>query len=100
MNRVFRLLMRILVIIGLLLLAAVVLIGIISAAMNWQGTCDVAGGGQAACSWFRFALGEMFWGLFLFIPYFFLAALILLGMSLFQFIRSLVKRFRKANQGD
>ena len=100
MNRVFRLLIRILVIIGLLLLVVVVLIGIISTAMNWQGTCDVAEGGQVACSWFRFAFGEMFWGLFLFIPYFFLAALLLLGMSLFQFVRSLVQRFQKAKHDD
>ena len=37
MNRAFRLLIRILVVIGLLLLLAVVLIGVISAAINWEG---------------------------------------------------------------
>jgi hypothetical protein len=99
MNRVFRLLTRILVIIGLLLLLVVLLIGIISAAFNWQGVCEVTEGAPVPCTWLRFALGEMFWALFVFIPYFFLAALILLGMSLYQFIRSLVQRLRKAKQG-
>jgi hypothetical protein len=99
MKKVFRLLTRILVIIGLLLVLAVLLIGIISTAINWQGVCDLAEGATEPCSWFQFALGEMFWSLFLFIPYFFLAALSLLGMSLYQFFRSLVQRSHKAKQG-
>ena len=94
MNRVFRILVRILFILGLVLFLAVVIIGIVSAAINWQGVCDVAQGSQVPCSWFRFALGEMFWGLFLFIPYFFLVATILLGMTLYQFATSMVRKRR------
>ncbi len=98
MKRIFRILTRLLVVIGLLLLLAVVLIGAISTATNWQGVCEGEEGTMEPCSRFQFALGEMFWGLFLFIPYFFLAALILLGMSLYQLIHSLVQRSRKAKR--
>ena len=99
MNRVFRILTRVLVIIGLLLLLAVLVIGVLSTVINWRGVCELAEGAVEPCSWFQFALAEMFWTLFLFIPYFFLAAIILFGMSLYQFIHSIVQRSHKAKQG-
>ena len=94
MDRASRILKRIFLITGLLLLLAILVIGVVSAALNWQGVCDEATGGQVPCSRVQFALREMFWAAFLFIPYFFVAALVLLGMSLTQFIASLVRKRR------
>jgi len=95
MERAFRIIKRITLLIGLLLLLAVAVIGVVSALTNWQGVCDDVSGGQIACTRLQFALREMFWGAFLFIPYFFIATLAYLGMSLAQFIASLVQKRRQ-----
>jgi len=92
MKKTFQWINRILLGLGLLLVLVVVIGGLISAALNWQGTCEDASGVQMTCSWGRFALQEMFWGAFLLIPYFFLATLVYLVMTLVQFIASLRKR--------
>ena len=93
-SSVFRKINRILLFLGLLLLVAVLLIGIISAAVNWQGICESGTAGPEPCSWIQFALREMFWGIFLFIPYFFIAALINLVIALSHFVASLVTKIR------
>ena len=95
MERAFRITKRIILIIGLLLLLAVLLIGIISALINWHGVCEPASGVQVPCSRVQFMLREMFWGVFLFIPYLLIATFAYLGMSLAQFIASLVQKRRQ-----
>jgi hypothetical protein len=79
------------------LLLVVVAIGAFSALFNWQGVCDQADGTQVPCSRLDFALGEMFWATFLFIPFFFIATLVYLGMSLAQFIAA--KPWKRRDRG-
>lgn len=94
MERAFRVVKRIFLILTVLLLIVVAAIGLFSALFNWQGVCDQADGTQAPCSRLGFAINEMFWATFLFIPFFFIATLVYLGMSLAQFIAMLVVKRR------
>ena len=88
MDRAFRIIQRIFLISGILLLLTIPITGLVSTALHWEGVCDGSTGGQTACPWWRYALNEMFWATFIFIPFLFLAALTWLGMSLAQFVRS------------
>jgi len=79
---------RIFLVAGRLLLLAIPVRGLVSPALNWEGVCYGFTDGQSACPWWRYALNEMFWASFIFIPFLFLASLIWLGMSLIQFVLS------------
>ncbi len=94
MERGFRLLKRILRLLGLVLLLVIVGIAVVSALTNWQGLCTWNAGETFPCSRFQFALRELFWLAFLFIPYFFIAGILHLFMSLAQFIKMLCQRRR------
>ena len=96
MNRAFRIIKLVFLAAGLLLLLAIPVTGLISTAVNWQGFCYGFSDAQAPCSWWEFARDEIFWSIFIFIPYFFIAALLWMGMSLAQFTRALVDKRRKA----
>lgn len=94
MNRLFRIIKLFFLVVGLLLLLAIPVSGLVSATLNWEGICtnlDV----QAPCTWWEYAGNEMFWAIFIFIPFLFIAALVFLGMSLAQFIVSLVQKRRQ-----
>jgi hypothetical protein len=95
MERLIRIIKRLFLILGALLLLVVLAVGIFSAFSNWQGVCEPTSGVQVPCSRVEFMLREMFWGIFLFIPYLFLATLVYLGMSLAQFITSLAQKRRQ-----
>ena len=95
MNRAFRILKLIFLITGLLLLIAIPVSGLISTAVNWHGSCEKGAQEPGPCSWGEYALQEMFWSIFIFIPFLFLATLLLLGLSIIQFITSLVKKHRQ-----
>ncbi len=99
MNRVLRIITRLFLVVGFLLLLVIPVSGLISAALHWEGVCAGPDGVQTACSWWKYASNEMFWGIFIFIPFLFLAAVVFLGMSLLQFAASLVEKFRRG-RGD
>ena len=86
MERAFRVVKRTFLIAGLLLLLAVPVSAAVSTAVHYQGTCSDTSGTGWACSRWEYAAAEMFWALFIFIPFLFLATLVYLGMSLAQFI--------------
>ncbi len=94
MSRAFRIIKLVFLVLGLLLLLAVPVTGLISAAVHWDGLCEGQAGEPSPCSWWEFAVKEMFWVMFIFIPYFFAAAVAWTGMSLAQFIQSLVRKYR------
>lgn len=98
MPRAFRVIKLTFLLTGILLLLAVPAAGLVSAALHWQGFCENAPGAVSPCSWGQYALREMFWGIFFFIPYFFLAALAWLGMSLAQFIHAAAQNRRRKTQ--
>jgi hypothetical protein len=95
MNRTFRIIKLIFLVVGILLLIAIPATGLISAALNWKGFCNGFTDGQSPCSWWEFARNEMFWAMFIFIPFFLLAALAWMGMSLAQFINGIAKKRHK-----
>jgi hypothetical protein len=68
---------------------------LISTAVNYEGICRGFRGGQWECKWWEYAGNEMFWAIFIFIPYLFIASLVFLGMSLTEFIVSLVRKRRQ-----
>jgi hypothetical protein len=53
---------------SIFLLLAIPVMGIGSAAANWQGMCYGFTDSQAPCSWWEFAKNEMFWSSFMFVP--------------------------------
>jgi hypothetical protein len=89
MDRAFRIIKLIFLILGLLLLLAIPVSGLISTVANYSGICHGFTDGQVPCPWEQYALNEMFWASFLFIPFLLLATLVWLGMSLVQFIAGL-----------
>lgn len=92
MQRAFRLIKRIFVILTLLLLLAVLVIGLASAAFNWRGVCDDIAYGERPCTWWEFARSEIFWATFLLIPFLFVAAVAYFGMSLAEFIAQFARK--------
>jgi len=93
MTKFSRKINRFLLVLGAILLAFIIIQGFVSATLHWQGVCLVESGRQEPCSWIQFALREISWGIFLFIPYFFLAALLYLAMALTQLASSLAMKF-------
>jgi hypothetical protein len=85
MQRAFRIIKLIFLALAALLLVAIPISGFLSAAFNWQGTCDGVDG-EWACTWLEYAASEIMWASFLFIPVLFVASLLWLGMSLAEFI--------------
>ncbi len=92
MQRAFRIVKRVFFILTLLLLLTVPVVGLASAAFNWQGICYGFTDGESPCSWWEFASREMFWATFIFVPFLFLAAVAYLGMSLAEFIANLARK--------
>ena len=97
MNRIFRIIKMVFLILGILLCLAIPVAGIISTATGWEGICYGFTDGQHNCSWWEYAGTEIFWASFLFIPLLFGAAVIWLAMSAVQFILAIVKK-RKQTQ--
>lgn len=95
MQRAFRIVKRVFLLLSLLLLLTVPVVGLVSAAFNWRGVCYGFTDGESPCSWWEFARNEMFWATFIFVPFLFLAAIAYIGMSLAEFISSLVRRRRR-----
>jgi hypothetical protein len=95
MNRAFRIIKFIFLVIGLLLLLSIPVSGLVSTAVNWKGVCFGFTDGQWECPWWEYAGDEMFWAMFIFIPFLFIATLVFLGMSLAQFIVSLAQKRRQ-----
>ncbi|MCS7011419.1 MAG: hypothetical protein N2049_01825 [Anaerolineales bacterium] len=99
MPRLFRSVKRFFWLAALVLLVTIPITGVLSAALHWRGVCSDLHGGNVPCSWGRFAIGEMFWASFLFIPFLFVAVLVHLGMALMEFLvmgwRSILKRWRE-----
>jgi uncharacterized membrane protein YjgN (DUF898 family) len=95
MQRAFRIVKRIFLVLTLLLLLAVPVVGLVSAAFNWEGVCYGFTDGESPCSWWEFARNEMFWATFIFVPFFFLDALVYIRMTLAEFIASLIRRRRR-----
>lgn len=94
MQRAFCIVKRVFLVLTLLLLLAVPVVGLVSAAFNWEGVCYGFTDGESPCSWWEFARNEMFWAMFIFVPFLFLASLVYIGMSLAEFIAGLVRRRR------
>ena len=94
MERGFRVLKRILLLLGLVLLLVIAGIAVVSAVTNWRGLCTWNAGETFPCSRFQFGLRELFWLAFLFIPYFFITGTLYLLMSLAQFVKMLFQRHR------
>jgi hypothetical protein len=95
MNLAFRIIKFIFLVIGLLLLLSIPVSGLVSTAVNWKGVCYGFTDGQWECPWWEYAGDEMFWAMFIFIPFLFIATLVFLGMSLAQFIVSLAQKRRQ-----
>jgi len=91
MNRAFRIIKLIFLIVGILLCLSIPVVGLVSTATSWEGVCDSVSG-LYSCPWWKFAGNEMLWTSFLFIPLFFAAAIIWLVMSAVQFVMAMVKR--------
>ncbi len=95
MNRAFRIIKFIFLIVGLLLLLAIPVSGLVSTALHWEGVCYGRPSGQWECPWWEYAGDEMFWAMFIFVPFLFIATFVFLGMSLAQFIVALVQKRRQ-----
>jgi predicted membrane protein len=98
MNRAFRIIRLVFLVIAILLCLAIPASALISTLISWHGLCSGFTDGQTVCSWWEFARNELFWASFLFIPFLFLASLVWLGMSLAQFIQLQVDRRRRKRQ--
>lgn len=94
MNRFFRIIKLIFLVLSVLLCLAIPVAGIISTATTWEGICYGFTDGQHECSWWEYARTEMFWASFLFIPLLFGASVVWLVMSAVQFIATMVKKMR------
>lgn len=86
MNRTIRIIKLIFLALALLLCLAVPVMGLLSTAFYWEGTCHGFTDGAWECSWWEFAQKEIFWASMIFIPFIFLVSLAWLGMALVQFI--------------
>ncbi len=94
-NRTFRLIKLVFLGASVLLCLAIPVAGLVSTAGGWEGVCYGLTDGQAACPWWEYALNEMFWASFIFIPLLFMASLVWIGIAAVQFVTAKV-RSRKA----
>ena len=86
MKRTFRIIKLVFLILGILFCLAVPILGLVSTATTYQGTCHGFTEGQSPCTWMEYAGKEMFWSSFIFVPLLFLAAIVWLVMAAIQFI--------------
>ena len=96
MNRVFRIIKLVFLVISILLCLAIPVAGITSTITSWDGICYGFTDGQHECPWWEYAGTEMFWAFFAFIPLLFGAAVVWLVMAALQFIVAKVQK-RKVN---
>jgi uncharacterized membrane protein len=92
MNRVFRIIKLIFLVLSLLLCLAIPVSGLISTARGWHGVCQGFNHDTWNCPWWEYAGTEMFWASFLFVPLLFAAAVIWLVMAALQFIVEKVQK--------
>lgn len=92
MNRVFRIIKLVFLVLSILLCLAIPVAGIISAATTWEGICYGFTDGQHDCSWWEYATTEMFWASFLFIPLLFGASVVWLVVAAAQFIMAKMQK--------
>jgi len=90
-NRAFRIIKLIFLVLSILLCLAIPVVGLVSTATSWEGVCENASG-LVECPWWKFAGNEMLWMSFLFIPLLFGAAVVWLVMSAVQFVIAMVKK--------
>jgi hypothetical protein len=96
MNRAFRIIKLVFLVLAILLCLAIPVAGLASTATGWHGVCHGFTDGQHNCPWWEYAGMEMFWASFLFIPLLFAASIVWLLMSALQFI---VPKMRKRREG-
>ena len=99
MNRTFRIIKLVFLILGVLLCLAIPLMGLISTAVTYHGVCHGFTDGQSPCTWMEYARNEMFWSSFIFVPLLFLASLVWLIMAAVQFITEIVQKRKDKRQG-
>jgi len=97
MNRAFRIIKLVFLVLGILLCLAIPVAGIVSAATTWEGICYGFTDGQHACSWWEYAGNEMFWASFLFIPLLFVATIVWLGIAGIQFVIARVQKRKESS---
>jgi hypothetical protein len=91
-NRVFRIIKLIFLVISILLCLAIPVAGIVSTLTSWEGICYGFTDGQHDCPWWEYTGTEMLWASFLFIPLLFGAAVVWLLMSAVQFVTAMLKK--------
>jgi len=87
MNRIFRNIKLVFLVLSILLCLAIPVVSLISTALNWHGDCNFALAytfGQP-CTWWQFAGLEMLSVSFFAIPVLFLTLLVWLGIMVVQF---------------
>ena len=92
MNRVFRIIKLIFLVLSVLMCLAIPVAGAISTITSWEGICYGFTDSQHECSWWEYARTEMFWASFLFIPLLFGAAVVWLVVAAAQFIMAKMKK--------
>jgi len=95
MNRAFRVIKLVFLVLAILLCLAIPVAGLVSTATGWHGVCHGFTDGQHNCSWWEFAGTEMFWASFSFVPLLFAASIIWLVMAAIQFILAKVQKRRE-----
>ena len=85
MQRAFRIIKLVFLVLSILLCLAIPIAGLVSTATSWEGICYGFTDGQHDCPWWEYAGTEMFWTSFLFIPLLFAASVIWLLMAALQF---------------
>ena len=95
MNRAFRIIKLIFLVLAILLCLAIPVAGLISTATGWHGVCQGLNHDQHSCPWWEYAGKEMFWASFLFVPLLFAASIIWLLMAALQFVMAKVRRSRE-----
>jgi hypothetical protein len=89
-NRAFRIIKLVFLVASALSCLAIPVAGVVSTAVGWEGICYGFTNSQWFCPWWEYALNEMFWASFIFVPLLFVASLTWLGMAAVQFIASRV----------
>lgn len=92
MERAFRLIKLVFLVLSALLCLAIPVAGLVSTALGWEGICYGFTDGQWGCPWWEYARNEMFWASFLFVPLLFLATLAWLAIALVQFVAQRVRK--------
>jgi hypothetical protein len=92
MNRAFRAIKLIFLVLAILLCLAIPVAGLVSTATGWHGVCPGFNHNQHNCPWWEYAGTEMFWASFLFVPFLFAASVIWLLMAAIQFIVAKVRK--------